>query len=666
MAELHGRILGLPNRRNIAGILAILVALICAPPPSARAQGPDAERLLELARALQSDDTAGRAEAIEELSHLPASSLPAIDARVAEMRRLVVPTEDGLEAVRWFRHATGSRRADDMSDIAPGVQSVLTERRNRTTARMAERLLLIRSLEAMGRTDAYGRMMDILGIDFGPWRWEAPRIESRHGTQLLPALIEAQVHDSAGVRRWAGRAIERLGMQTPGDAIQNDDPRLQADLMRAWAKARNFDAMEVTISFVGHDDAQVRDAARWAIEQYGRNAIWQLRIAMRNQLGREADHSWGWRRTMDLLFEGLDARRTEAIETELEQGLAALDGGDLDSMREHFEEVLREEPGLPRRVEMASGYAALSSARLEEGDVEGARQALLKALRLSHDDPEASAWRAQLGFLDAEARLEAGVADAAAYREVLALDPAHDEAADRVEELTGEVVPGHESKSEQRGRSAWILAALGLLLLLPRRAWTPIRLASRMSWRLLVKHVEIPTTAPGDSLNEFRSRMAAVRDRFASSADSMTSETSAGTDEQRAPELAPIETRTEERERNPGLGQADSKRATVVDADDPELDLAALFFEEAPLSQSDDLAMMASADDTLPGDFQPPDHDDVDEVRGAHIVDQRGDAVVDTDESFDLDSLFPDGMASSPGTITSPGDLRAPDDTLPG
>ncbi|MEZ4251330.1 MAG: hypothetical protein R3B99_24225 [Polyangiales bacterium] len=172
MAELHGRVFGFPDRETVATpasapnrelrasvglafVVALLATAVAHAQPDAVASsalvevGPavSVTELERLAGELRSEDASVREHAFERLGHLPASALPAITERVRYLARLVIPPEDGEEALQRFRHATGSRRADDMIDVAPGILAVLAEDRSADVGRSAERVLLIRSLE---------------------------------------------------------------------------------------------------------------------------------------------------------------------------------------------------------------------------------------------------------------------------------------------------------------------------------------------------------------------------------------------------------------------------------------------------------------------------------------------------------------------------------------
>ncbi len=328
--------------------------------PSARADVISVDDIERWAGDLRSGDRARVEAAVQRLGHLPASALPAIEERLQRTRRQIIPEEDGYDALRYFRHAVGSRRADDMVDIAPGIPSVLLERPTPEVGRSAERVLVLRSLEAMGSVAGQRTMGNVFALTPAMWRWERRRLLDRMGTRLVPGLLWMKTHEEPGVRRWARAALAQLGIDSPGKAVQEEDPERLAGILEAYAEARYMDAMPVIISFVGHTDDRVRIAARQSMNRYGRNAIWQFREAMRNQLGQEADQTMGWERTASLLYEGLDAQRLAPTNTLIDEGLAAQQAGDLETALSRFDEVLLREPMHPRRSELAPLYATLA------------------------------------------------------------------------------------------------------------------------------------------------------------------------------------------------------------------------------------------------------------------------------------------------------------------
>ncbi len=432
MAQLYGRVRSVPHRHLTIGVA--LVLSLAMGTGTARAQqtaaeadeyGTTLEELEGWAADLASDDPAARQAACDALSTLEEEALPAIRRRVETLARPRFDTEEAYRTINRFRHAVGSLRADEDVDVIPGLPTVLGEDREAMTVALVERRLLARSLVDMATIEAAPVLGEIIATDPQAWRWEFRRMVWRLGERALPMLLILDDHGDPGVRRFARWGIRELGSPEPGRAIQTHDMRLLAEIIRAYGTKRDMDAMRAVVGCVVHERAQVRNAARWATERYGRNAIWQLRRVYRNLTGEHADQSLGWEATASMLYAAHDAQRLAPVRRELDAGLAALADGDLDTMRTKFDAVLIAAPDLPQRAQLAPGYAALGARALTAGDVAEARRFYRRAVRLSPTHASAESWRAELQFIEAESRLASGVADLGAYQQVLLHDPEH-------------------------------------------------------------------------------------------------------------------------------------------------------------------------------------------------------------------------------------------------
>jgi len=484
MAKLHGRIRRVPNRLLTALALALGAATAVSGAGAqvhqdheSSATGTDAEagtRASELegwGRDLASEDDDVRRRACSALSSLEAEALSAIEARVASFARPSFDSDEAYRTINKFRHAVGSLRADENVDVIPGLPALLAEDRAPMTVALVERRLLARSLVDMASIEAAEALGDIIATDPRAWRWEWRRMVWRLDNRALPMLLTLENHSDSGVRRGARWGMREVGLTNPGRAVQTDDMRLLAELLRAYGTVRQMDAMRVVVGFVTHDRAQVRIAARWATERYGRNAIWQLRRVYRNLTGSRADESLGWEATAGALYRAHDEARLAPVRDVLEAGRAALVAGDLDTMREKYDAVLTAAPDLPQRGELAPGYAALAARAVTRGEVSEARRFYQRALRLAPSHQSAAVWRADQRFLLAEQHLAAGVADLGAYRAVLVDDPTHRGAQAFIAAANGEApsAPGIPMKRVALAGAALMLLAAAAYLYMQRR-----------------------------------------------------------------------------------------------------------------------------------------------------------------------------------------------------
>lgn len=489
MAKLHRRISRLPDRdplirgsgpcprprARLGALILALCVLACAPFPGVAVAQPDEEdvaRLETLGAQLVGDDAEARQSAYDTLTRLSEDDLPAIEARLESLSRSRPPRNWASDILNRFRRHGSPAEGED-PDIAPGVLVELNQTHTIDMERlrvrlMAEPLLLFRSLERIGTHAAHTLAFRVIALDEGLWLPEARNWVRRRGAGVLAAAITARGLDDRYVRRWSRWAVEHLGAEDPGRVVQSLDEAQLPDVLRAYASIRMQSAMRVIVSYVDSERRSVRHAARWAMEQYGGNAIWILRTAHHNETGEHAPREWGWRRLTEQLYEHVDARRLAPVRAALDEGIAARDAGDLETMRARFDAVLARAPELEAADPVAEGYAQLGSAWLEEGRFADAAWAHRRALRLAPEHPRASAWRGAVGRAQAELDRARGVLDARHYE-------AHptDEAA--VAALAS--VPS-TARASARGtaRERWGFAAAGIMVLLGLALlWRPRR-----------------------------------------------------------------------------------------------------------------------------------------------------------------------------------------------
>jgi tetratricopeptide (TPR) repeat protein len=432
-----------------------------APEQLLTARGLRAPELARMAAQLGAKAGERRAAAFHALCELNAESLPGIEERLRELRAERPHPDLAKAAIAAFRHATGSRRADDEIDLAPGVLPALRARRDRAILAMAEPLLYVRALERIGGREAGAVMAQVLLLDErGVWDHELKLARTRAGMRLLPALLELRSHDDARVRGWALAGVQALGMEDPRAAALIPDAHLLAQVLQAYSQPLDFAAMPVVVRLVAADKAQVRLAARAAVARFGKNAIWQLRELYAELTGQSADKSWDHERTARELYAVLDRPAIEEAQTLLARGMKHYVAGELDAMQRLYDRVLAQYPQFEDRGKMAPGYAALGRALLARDRLEPARDAFQRALRLDPQAPDAAKLRAEVAFVDAELALVSGVVDLDGYGAALRHDPDHAAAAAAHDRLSGE-----RAARARKYRRIAAAGAIGLLLL---------------------------------------------------------------------------------------------------------------------------------------------------------------------------------------------------------
>ena len=410
-----------------------------------------------------------QASAVHALTTLHAESLPGIAARLTVLRRNRPDAEQAKVAFTAFRHALGSRRGDDVVDLAQGVLPALIEQSDATRLAMAEPLLLLRSLEAMAGADTQaGRLLgEVLALDAdGVWDFELRLARDRAGLRLLPALIGLRSHGDARVRRWAQAGVRALGMEDPAVATIQTDAHLAAEVVRAYTDPLDYPAMPVLVRMVGADKLEVRNAARAAVARFGKNAIWQVRQLYEEVTGKGVDRRWEADHVARELYAALDRGGRELAEAQLERGMSHFVTGELTQMQQVYDGLLAQFPDFEQRAKMAPGYAALGDEQLAHDELDAARDAYARALRLAPEAADAERLRGKLAFAEAELSLTQGVVDLHGYDRALALDPQLNAASVARDRLSG--AHAAQQRRQKRiaaaGAIALLLAALSLLL----------------------------------------------------------------------------------------------------------------------------------------------------------------------------------------------------------
>jgi hypothetical protein len=469
-------------------------APVALPPAEADAVGELSKLLTKLASANPKD----REEAAAALAEQDESMLPAVAARLIDLRKSA--DRDGMstllegarkEARKDLKRGEAEESEAPADDKGDASKSLAAEEHALMDPNTTDWLRYV--LQAPADTQAYRDLVAVLALSrtcvaigttaaarevinvymyFGDlFRIDVQRQLGRMRDMALPALIEAQYHDSKMVRTWAKRRLDVMGRAIPSEAVRINDNQALADVLRAYGRAREVEAVRVIVSFANSDRLQVREAAREAIGQVGEPAHWQLRDAYEQLMGEKPARSWDWQRTARELFAVYDRARLQEVYTLMDQGLEHAKAGKPSEAVVLFDRVLARAPMFERRVEMVPTY--LEHARsIRAEDRVAAAAALRRALSIAPAGDHADAVRSELALIEAEELASAGVLDVTLLDRAIQLDPTNERARAMRDQAKVEV---QLAESSWRRYAAAVaigviaLAAMVFVALIPRR-----------------------------------------------------------------------------------------------------------------------------------------------------------------------------------------------------
>lgn len=359
-----------------------------------------------------------------------------------------------------------SRGVDYLAGLAEAAEPKSEAWRNLVTV-----LALSRMLESIGTVDAVRGLVDVYAR-FGEFlRITTQNALTRLGDKAVPALIEAERHPAEKISKWAVRQLDMLGKRIPSETVQTQDQAVLADVLRAYGRTRNPDAVRIVVSFVSSERAQIREAARQAVALLGEVGTWQLRDTYENVVGKKPPRDWSWERTARELFAEFDRLRVAQVGKLFEEGKAARDAGDLEKMRDRFDKLLAHDPNFEGRAELAAGYVAFAKASQDKSR-EAAVAALRRAERL---DPTLQDVPSLRLTLEAESLEERGIADSTLLERAIEQDPQNSRAKSALARFErGEPKRSENTRYVAAGSIlALALAAIAYLLLRKPKAEPP-------------------------------------------------------------------------------------------------------------------------------------------------------------------------------------------------
>ncbi len=444
-------------------------------PPSVELGRPDAADLAEVDALLGriiGDAGDDRDNAVRELLEAERKHVSAIRFRLGSiadnadkeaMKRLLLKT----------RREALQQKSDDESDKPSAGLDYLgrlvakPEPQSEAWRNLVSVLALSRMLESIGDVAAVRGLIEVY-VRYGEFlRITTQNALARLGDKAVPALVEAQRHPAEKINKWAVRQLDMLGKGIPSEAVQTQDLAVLADVLRAYGRTRNPDAVRIVVSFVSSERAQVREAARQAVALMGEVATWQLRDTYENVVGKKPPRDWAWERTARELFAEFDRLRFAQVGKLFDEGQAARARGDLAEMRTKFDELLAHDPNFEQRAELAAGYVAFAES-VQDSARPDAIMALRRAERL---DPKLQAASSLRLTLEAEALEERGIADATLLERALERDAANSRAKSALARFErGE--PKRSEKARYVAAGSILAVALGAIafLFLRRRS----------------------------------------------------------------------------------------------------------------------------------------------------------------------------------------------------
>lgn len=417
-----------------------------------------------------------RRAAAQSIINTPADALPLLEAR------LLRPQEAGpgpmwlvLDKARKSLSpqgaaAAGNGGAEVEGDLLDAVMLAGTTPAHRSLALL---LAGIRACERQASVAGARVLVRMAGDNKGLLKTTVTAALKRMGDHAVAALIEVRKDPDKDLRGWANKTLDALGKFLPSDAVQVHDPQALADVLVAFGKTKDPDSIRVVISYLNADRAPVRDAARWAIAQFGNDAKAQLKEAHDNFTGEHAGDDWPAERTLKALLAAYDKVRLAEVFKLLDEGTAHRDAGRLEEAITAYDALLARAPTFERRAELAPAYVDLARKR-ELSDRPAARALLAKAGRLAAGTPLASTIEAEVAYLDTLDLLDRGIVDTSLLHKAVQLDPANVRARDLLQKLENDAQARDSRLRRYAAASAvGILATVAAIMLVGRKKQAP-------------------------------------------------------------------------------------------------------------------------------------------------------------------------------------------------
>lgn len=454
---------------------------------------PDAASIKELDGLLDrltSEDERSRTNARTAVSEVSPSLVPAIRHRVQDLRgsldREAAPRvlesarKAGRKSIKGSKpegEGDGGKKKkekakkdeDDASD-GDWLDFLLAQphAKDRDWKDVVSLVAMERMLTAIGTTPAVRELINFHSYFGEMLRVDLQRQIMKLRDKAVPALIEARAHDAKIVQKWANKQLDVLGRAIPGEAVASNDTQILADVLRAYGRTRDVDAVRVILSFSNSDRIQLREASREAVTAIGEPGIWQLRDQYLSLTGNKAPKDWAWDRLARELFSLFDRARLAEVYKLMDDGTAAAAAGKIVEAVDDFDKVLARSPLFDRRKEMVKSYFDRATT-LEDGHRDDALAMMRKALRLDPKSDLAKKIEAEIAYLEGAISVDRGAPDKTAFQKALTIDPQHAASKQALAALEDKVVERQSQMPRYVAAGGIGLVALIAMILLARR-----------------------------------------------------------------------------------------------------------------------------------------------------------------------------------------------------
>jgi hypothetical protein len=444
-------------------------------PPSLVPPAPesgDVEELEGKLTRLKSADAEIRNEAARELLEVRPRLISAVVARLGKlsehadrerMKRALATAKE--------RVSRGKKAADD-AELSSDLFLVLVQRaapKDEGWKDLVELFAISRMFAQIGTVEAARGLVEIY-VRFGEFvRVDVQNRLAELKDGAVAALVEARRHKAEKIAQWAERQLDRIGKAVPGEAIRTANYELLADILRAFGRTKDPTAARIIVSYTNNERHHVREAARQAVVLMGDVALWQLREAYEDVVGKRARRDWNWERTARELFFEYDKLRRAVVGGLFDEGKRAERAGKYDEMAKAYDAVLARLPEFEQRADMAEGYFAYAQ-RVRETDRDRAETALVRVQRLAKAEELRSRAKSLYDTLVAERRLRAGVFDTPLLQTAVERDPSNGTAKGMLTALDRDLVDTATTRVRWLTSGAIaVLAAAAIALILRRR-----------------------------------------------------------------------------------------------------------------------------------------------------------------------------------------------------